>query len=38
MNHVKKQQDINFIIELLKKEPPDRVREILIFIRNYLKK
>ena len=33
--HFKKQQDINFITELLKKAPPDKVREILIFIRNY---
>nr|DAZ49074.1 MAG TPA: hypothetical protein [Caudoviricetes sp.] len=38
MDHDKKQQDINFIIELLQREPPDRVREILIFIRNYLGK
>lgn len=38
MDHDKKQQDINFIVELLQREPPDRVCEILIFIRNYLGK
>lgn len=35
-NH--KQQDINFIVELLQKETPDKVRDVLVFIRNYLSK
>lgn len=34
----KKQQDINFIVELLQKESLDKVREVLVFIRNYLQK
>ncbi len=33
----KKQQDIRFIVELLQKESPERVRAILIFIQTYLK-
>lgn len=35
-NH--KQQDINFIVELLQKESPDKVQDVLVFIRNYLSK
>ena len=31
-----KQQDINYIVELLQKECPEKVREILVFIRSYL--
>lgn len=31
-----KQKNIKIIIELLKKEPPDKVFEILIFIQSYL--
>lgn len=34
----KKQQDINFIVELLRKESLDKVREVLVFIQNYLQK
>lgn len=34
----KKQQDINFIVELLQKDPLDKVREVLVFIQNYLQK
>ena len=34
----KKQQDINFIVELLQKESLDKVREVLVFIQNYLQK
>lgn len=34
----KKQQDINFIVELLQAESPEKVRDVLVFIRNYLKK
>ena len=34
----RKQQDINIIVELLKKESPERVRDVLVFIRNYLSK
>ncbi len=34
----KKQQDIKFIVELLQKESPGKVREILVFIRSYLSK
>lgn len=33
-----KQRDINFIVELLQKESPEKVREVLVFIRNYLDK
>ena len=33
-----KQRDINFIIELLQRQSPEKVREVLIFIRNYLEK
>lgn len=32
----KKQQDIEFIIELLQKESAEKVRNILIFIQSYL--
>lgn len=31
-----KQQNIEIIIELLEKESPDKVSELLIFIQNYL--
>ena len=31
-----KQQDINYIVELLQKECPEKVREVLVFIRSYL--
>ncbi len=34
----KKQQDIKFIIKLLQKESSERVRDVLIFIQNYLSK
>lgn len=34
----KKQQDIKFIIELLQKESPEKVRDIVVFIRSYLSK
>ena len=34
----KKQQDINFIVELLQKESLDKVREVLVSIQNYLQK
>ncbi len=34
----KKQQDIKFIVELLEKEPPEKVRDIVVFIRSYLSK
>lgn len=34
----KKQKDINIIIELLQEESPEKVREILVFVENYLKK
>lgn len=34
----KKQQDVKFIVGLLQKESPERVREILVFIRSYLSK
>lgn len=34
----KKQKDINIIVELLQEESSEKVREILIFIENYLKK
>lgn len=34
----KKQKDINVIVELLQEESLEKVREILIFIENYLKK
>lgn len=34
----KKQKDINVIVELLQEESSEKVREILIFIENYLKK
>jgi hypothetical protein len=34
----KKQQDIEFIVELLQKESSIKVREILVFIRSYLSK
>lgn len=33
-----KQKDITFIVELLKKESPEKVRDILVFIRSYLGK
>ena len=33
-----KQRDINFIVELLQRQSPEKVREVLIFIRNYLEK
>lgn len=33
-----KQRDINFIVELLQKESSEKVREVLVFIRNYLDK
>ena len=40
MNHDEhnKQKDIIFIVELLKKESPEKVRDILVFIRSYLGK
>lgn len=34
----KKQQDIKSIVELLRKEPSEKVRDILVFIRSYLSK
>ena len=34
----KKQQDIKIIVELLKQESPERVRDVLIFIKSYLSK
>ncbi len=34
----KKEQDVKLITELLQKESPERVREILAFIRSYLSK
>lgn len=34
----KKQQDIKFIVELLLQESPERVRDVLVFIRSYLLK
>ncbi len=34
----KKQQDIEFIVELLQKESSEKVRDILVFIRSYLSK
>lgn len=34
----KKQRDINAIVELLQKASQEKVRDILIFIRNYLSK
>lgn len=34
----KKQQDIKFIIELLQKESPEKVRDIVVFIRSYFSK
>ena len=34
----KKQQDIKIIVELLKQESPERVRDVLIFIQSYLSK
>lgn len=33
-----KQRDINFIVELLRRQSPEKVREVLIFIQNYLEK
>ena len=33
-----KQKDITFIAELLNKESPEKVRDILVFIRSYLGK
>lgn len=33
-----KQKNIKIIIELLKKEQPDKVSEILVFVRTYLSK
>lgn len=33
-----KQNDITFIVELLNKESPEKVRDILVFIRSYLGK
>ncbi len=35
---VHKQQDINFIVELLQKESSDKVQEVRVFIQNYLQK
>ena len=32
------QNDITFIVELLNKESPEKVRDILVFIRSYLGK
>lgn len=34
----KKQQDIKFIVELLQKTSSEKVRNILVFVRNYLSK
>ncbi|EOS41547.1 hypothetical protein C808_00053 [Lachnospiraceae bacterium M18-1] len=34
----KKQQDIKFIVELLEKETPEKVRDIVVFIWSYLSK
>ncbi len=34
----KKQQDIKFIVKLLQQESPERVRDVLVFIRSYLSK
>ena len=34
----KKQKDINIIVELLQEESHEKVREILVFVENYLKK
>lgn len=34
----KKQRDINTVIELLQKESQEKVREVLVFIQNYLSK
>ena len=33
-----KHKDITFIVELLNKESPEKVRDILVFIRSYLGK
>lgn len=33
-----KQNDITFIVELLNKESPEKVRDILVFIRSYFGK
>lgn len=38
INNERKQQDIKFIVELLQRESSEKVREILVFIRNYLSK
>lgn len=38
INNERKQQDIKFIVELLQGESSEKVREILVFIRNYLSK
>ena len=34
----KKQQDIEFIVALLRKESSEKVRDILVFVRSYLSK
>lgn len=34
----KKQQDIKYIVEILQRESPERVRDILVFVRDYLSK
>lgn len=34
----KKQQDIRYIVEILQRESPERVRDILVFVRDYLSK
>lgn len=33
-----KQQDIDFIVELLQKQSPEKIREVLVFIRSYIEK
>lgn len=34
----KKQQDIKTIVEILQRESSEKVRDILVFVRNYLSK
>ena len=33
-----KQQMINYIVEMLQNESPEKIHELLVFIRTYLKK
>lgn len=38
MDEIKKQQDIKAIVEILQRESPEKVQDILIFVRTYLSK